>query len=255
MNMLVLAGTLTTVQSQEYPMGTCSPQKACDFLEGMHQPCLGQCPGVDSFCVQPIPGAPGCQPIELLCTPEENCVLDGTTLEATIGPVRHNGINRKVTMTNVVIQNSPFVTGYPAAPEPLLEMGSLGHFVGNKVTFQNTPTAKATATGSGCVLNNQGDFSCTDCAFRNCSRIGTGGGVTVGPKGTQVLVNPKFENCLGGRIDAIDLHKLGFGDGCYCAKPDAADCVGCACKQGSAGGAPGWYCDNDDVLSSEQALV
>jgi len=255
MNMLVLAGTLTTVQSQEYPMGTCSPQKACDFLEGMHQPCLGQCPGVDSFCVQPIPGAPGCQPIELLCTPEENCVLDGTTLEATIGPVRHNGINRKVTMTNVVIQNSPFVTGYPTSPEPLLEMGSLGHFVGNKVTFQNTPTAKATATGSGCVLNNQGDFSCTDCAFRNCSRIGTGGGVTVGPKGTQVLVNPKFENCLGGRIDAIDLHKLGFGDGCYCAKPDAADCVGCACKQGSAGGAPGWYCDNDDVLSSEQALV
>jgi len=254
MNMLVLASTLTTVQSQAYPMGNCSPQKACDFLEGMHQPCLGRCPGVDSLCVEPIPGAPGCEDIELLCTPEENCVLDGTNIEATIGEVRGNGVNRKVTMTNVVIQNAPFATGYPGDPRPLLVMGD-GHFVGNHVTFQHTPTSKATVTGSGCVLNNYGDFSCTDCIFRNCSSIGTGGGVKSGPFSTQVLVNPTFENCLGGRIDAIDLHKVGFGDGCYCEKEDAADCVGCACQKGSAGGGSGWYCDNDDVLSSEQALV
>merc|ERR1712166_1104921 len=128
--------------------------------------------------------------------------------------------------TNVVIQNAPFTPGYPAAPGPLLSMGSLGHFVGNHVTFQHTATSKATAAGAGCVLNNQGGFGCTDCIFRNCSKIGVGGGVNVGPLGTQVLVNPTFENC-----------------------------VGCACMRVSAGGGSGWYCDNDDVLSSEQALV
>ena len=41
-------------------------------------------------------------------------------------------------------------------------------------------------------------FNCTDCAFHNCSSIGTGGGVTVQPTARITLVNPKFVDCLAG---------------------------------------------------------
>ena len=41
--------------------GSCSPKKACDFLVRMHEQCIDGPYG-------PIPGAPGCDPISLLCT-------------------------------------------------------------------------------------------------------------------------------------------------------------------------------------------
>jgi hypothetical protein len=77
----------------------CSPQKACDFVVGIH----AQCISTDPWPPHPIPGAPGCKPIALLCTPEENCVLDSVNFQDNITT---EGVERLVTLTNVVIQVS-----------------------------------------------------------------------------------------------------------------------------------------------------
>ena len=237
--LLLAAASPVAVLPQGHPMGGCSPQKACVFLNRMHEQCIS----TDPWPPHPIPGALGCEPLELLCTPEESCVLNGAELQDNITT---NGIERNVTMANVVIQNAPFPENYPGNAEALVSMGPFGTFVGTNITFQNTPASRATAVGSGCVHNNAGRFSCTDCVFRNCSNIGPGGGIFVGPQGTQVLVRPDFEECYGGQIIWSGQHKPDFGDGCDCEKPDAADCEGCACKQGNAGGEPGWYCDSQN---------
>ena len=240
----LLVASPAAVLSQGHPMGGCSPQKACDFLNRMHEQCIS----VDPWPPHPIPGAPGCESLELLCTPDESCVLDGAELQDNITT---NGLNRNVTMANVVIQNAPFTENYPADPEALLGMGAWGRFVGTNITFQNGPRwTTATKAGAGCVHNNAGYFACTDCVFRNCSNIGTGGGVFVGPQGTQLLVRPVFEECFAGQIKWSGTHKPAFGDGCYCEKPDATDCVGCACEKGEAGGEPGWYCDSKNSGSA-----
>ena len=163
---------------------------------------------------------------------------------------------------------TPERSGSPVVPDRpsllgLLSLNTHGrHYKGKECSTCRVTVDSAIVdcpSYAGCVLNNCGHFSCKDCVFRNCSNIGPGGGVYVGPQGTQILINPTFEQCSGGRIEHAEsharppTHKPGFGDGCYCEKADAADCVGCACKKGDAGNAPGWYCDSDSDSNSNSA--
>lgn len=59
--MLVLVLVLAALLLVGRTTGSCSPQKACDFLVRMHEQCIDGPYG-------PIPGASGCDPISLLCT-------------------------------------------------------------------------------------------------------------------------------------------------------------------------------------------
>lgn len=199
----------------------------------MHEQCIDGFNG-------PIPGAPGCEPISLLCTPAERCTLSSAHLEDNITT---NGVERHLTMANVAISNS---LGYANA---LMVVGPWGSFDGTNITFSNDASSRATASGGGCVeinaqMSGMPHFNCTDCAFHNCSSIGTGGGVTVQPTARITLVNPKFVDCLAGYIGWSHTHKPGFGDGCYCENADPGLCTGCTCKKGTAGNEPGFYCDS-----------
>ena len=51
---------LTAAAAATVAAASCSPKKACDFLVRMHEQCIDGPYG-------PIPGAPGCEPISLLC--------------------------------------------------------------------------------------------------------------------------------------------------------------------------------------------
>ena len=61
----------------------------------------------------PIPGAPGCEPISLLCTPAERCTLSSAHLEDNITT---NGVERHLTMANVAISNFLGYVKHPAEP-------------------------------------------------------------------------------------------------------------------------------------------
>ena len=60
-SMLLLRLLLAAVTATVTARGSCAPKKACDFLVRMHEQCIDGPYG-------PIPGAPGCEPISLLCT-------------------------------------------------------------------------------------------------------------------------------------------------------------------------------------------
>jgi hypothetical protein len=154
-----------------------------------------------------------------------------------------NGVERHLTMANVHIADS---LGYA---RELLVIGPFGSFDGSNITFSQDPQSTANSDGSPCVevnaqVSGRPYFNCTDCVFKNCSSIGTGGGVTAGPNSRLTLVRPRFVDCLAGYIGWSHTHKPGFGDGCYCENEDPSLCVGCTCKSGTAGGEPGWYCDS-----------
>jgi hypothetical protein len=48
--------------------GSCTPKKACDFLVRMHEQCIQCVNGPSGEKCRAVPGAPGCDPISLLCT-------------------------------------------------------------------------------------------------------------------------------------------------------------------------------------------
>ena len=48
--------------------GSCAPQKACDFLDRMHEQCIQCVNSPSGEKCRAVPGAPGCDPISLLCT-------------------------------------------------------------------------------------------------------------------------------------------------------------------------------------------
>jgi hypothetical protein len=171
--------------------------------------------------------------------------------------VTTNGVERHLTMANVHVADS---LGYA---NELMVIGPYGSFDGTNVTFSQDNRSTATSTsagGSPCVeinaqVSGTPHFSCTDCVFRNCSSIGTGGGVTASPSARLTLVRPKFIDCLAGYIGWSHTHKPGFGDGCYCEGADPRLCTGCTCRKGTAGGGPGFYCDSDsNTLKCDAAL-
>ena len=180
--------------------------------------------------------------------PEENCRLSAEHVEDNITT---NGVERHLTMANVHVADS---LGYA---NELMVIGPYGSFDGTNITFSQDNKSTATSTsagGSPCVeinaqVSGTPHFSCTDCVFRNCSSIGTGGGVTASPSARLTLVRPKFIDCLAGYIGWSHTHKPGFGDGCYCEGADPSLCTGCTCKKGTAGGGPGFYCDSDSNTS------
>jgi hypothetical protein len=86
--------------------------------------------------------------------------------------------------------------------------------------------------------------------FRNCSAIGTGGGISSSTNARLNLIRPRFIDCLAGYIGWSHTHKPGYGDGCYCEGADPKLCTGCTCKKGTAGGVPGFYCDSETSNST-----
>lgn len=158
-----------------------------------------------------------------------------------------NGVERHLTMTNVHIADS---VGYA---NKLMVVGPYGSFDGTNITFSQDNQSTATSTsvgGSPCVevnaqVSGVPHFSCTDCVFRNCTSIGTGGGVTASPNARLNLTRPKFVDCKAGYIGWSHTHKPGYGDGCYCAGADPTLCIGCTCNEGTVGGQPGFYCDSE----------
>ena len=89
----------------------------------------------------------------------------------------------------------------------------------------------------GCVNNQQGTFSCTDCVFENCAcqtdNDGRGGGVFSGGQNlTLVRTQFKQNSC----VDEGDAH----GAGCWC-EGTKRQCGGCTCDSTGDGA---FFCDN-----------
>ena len=80
MSLLSLSPSASAAGSGRF-FGGCSPQKACDFLDRMHEKCIDCRNTPQGEKCGPVPGAPGCDPVSLLCTTEENCVLSSAHLE------------------------------------------------------------------------------------------------------------------------------------------------------------------------------
>ena len=108
-------------------MASCSPQKACDFVKQLAI-------AVPHGPFGPDPEDP---PISLLCEPEEDCTISGTTL----GPWM--GIGSLVEMAHVLIQNNTAVPQkWLRAGGGLLEIVEGGSVTGTNLTFRNGHSPK-----------------------------------------------------------------------------------------------------------------
>ena len=184
--------------------GTCSPQKACDFVKALNVAKKGDT-------------------VSLVCTATEACTISGMQLGREADS---NYVEATVVMQNVLIQNHKVVQ---AGGLLAIDVGSV---TGTNLTFRNGTAGD----WGGCVVSF-GRFSCTDCVFDRCSTANTvsGGVYSWGESAALRLVRPTFSGDTSVGVN---------GSGCYCNSADATKCVGCTCEKGNFDGVPGWYCSS-----------
>jgi hypothetical protein len=170
------------------------------------------------------PAAPKSAKLALLCPAESRCTVNGTQLGFL------DGVTATVLMENVVL--GPNDVGNDGGPNgAVLHIGT-GNVTGTGLLIRGGLNAQY----GGCVFNEAGTFSCTDCVFDSCAcqtdDDGRGGGVySSGHNLTLVRTQFTKNSCVDSGTT--------YGAGCWCEGQSeghtAHQCGGCTCK--ASGGA------------------